>query len=242
MNKTIHYCWFGGNPKTPTVEKCILSWHAFFPDWEIKEWNEDNFDVNCNQYVREAYAAKKWAFVSDYCRFWALEKYGGLYFDTDVEVIKSFEPLFQNEAFAGFETDQFIAPGLVLYVRDPNNPIIHETREYYDQARFLDENGERIKINVCKIFTDILEKHGFQPNGQFQICDGMALYPKEYFCPFDDATGLLHKTENTYAIHWYDKSWMSKGRIHRNKVMRIMHRIFGTEFTGKVKRIIRIKV
>lgn len=236
MNKTIHYCWFGGNPKTEIIEKCIMSWKHFFPDWEIKEWNESNFDVNYNLYVSQAYAAKKWAFVSDYCRFWVLERYGGLYFDTDVEVIKGFEPLLQNEAFAGFETDQFIAPGLVLFVRKPNNAIIRETREYYDQTRFLDDNGERVKINVCGIFTGILKKHGFKPNGQFQVCDDVVLYPKDYFCPFDDATGRLNKTENTYTIHWYDKSWMNKGRIFRNKCTRILHRLFGTDIRRKVEK------
>lgn len=241
MNKTIHYCWFGGYPKSQTIEKCIESWKRFFPDWQIKEWNESNFDVNCNLYVQQAYAAKKWAFVSDYCRFWVLEKYGGLYFDTDVEVIRPFDSLLENDAFAGFETNRYIAPGLVLYVKSSNNMIIKETREYYDNAAFLDEHGDRIRINVCRIFTGILENHGFVPNGEQQTCDGMTLYPKEYFCPFDDATGLLHKTGNTYTIHWYDKSWMSKSRILRNKISRIAHRVFGVEFINGVLRRFRIR-
>ena len=235
MNKLIHYCWFGGNPKSKSIDRCILSWRKYFPGWEIKEWNEDNFDINCNLYVRQAYAAKKWAFVSDYCRFWVLERFGGIYFDTDVEVIRSFDLLLTDDAFAGFETDYAVAPGLVLYVREPNNQIITETRKYYDQARFLDENGERIRINVCGIFMNILKNHGFVPNGELQTCDGMKLYPKEYFCPFDDATGILYKTDNTYAIHWYDKSWMSKGRIFRNRFMRIIHRVFGVDIRRKVE-------
>ena len=241
MTKIIHYCWFGHNPKSHTIEKCIHSWRRFFPEWEIIEWNETNFDVHCNTYVSQAYDAKKWAFVSDYCRFWALEKYGGLYFDTDVEVIRSFKSLFQEEAFAGFETNRFVNPGLVLYVAASNNPIITETRAYYDDARFLDDKGERIRINVCGIFTSIIEKHGFKPNGQMQVCDGMRIYPKDYFCPFDDATGLLHKTVNTYAIHWYDKSWMSKGRIFRNKCTRLAHRVFGVSFFNNILRKFKIR-
>ena len=235
-NKTIHYCWFGKTEKPKIIQKCINSWKKHFPDYEIHEWNEDNFDVNCNIYVRQAYEAKKYAFVSDYVRFYALEKYGGIYFDTDVEVIKSFGDLLKDEAFAGFETDEYIAPGLVLYVKEPNNEIISQTRKWYDGARFLDEKGERIKLNVCNIFTNVLKDYGFVPNGKLQNCGGMILYPKDYFCPFDDATGKLNKTKNTYAIHWYAKSWMSKRKIFRNKITRVLHRIFGTDIRQKFTR------
>ncbi len=235
---TIHYCWFGGNPKSAVIEKCIASWRKFFPDSEIIEWNEDNFDVSCNLYVRQAYEAKKYAFVSDYARFWVLEQYGGLYFDTDVEVIRPFDELLEQEAFAGFETPEYVAPGLVLYAKNPDNPIIREAKQWYEKAAFLDGNGERIKINVCGMFTDILRGHGFLPNGQLQTCRGMTLYPKDYFCPFDDATGLLTKTENTYCIHWYAKSWMSPGRVLRNKATRIIHRMFGTDIKQKLKKLV----
>ena len=95
--KIIHYCWFGGNKKPKKTIKCINSWKKYFPGWKIIEWNEENFDVKCNIYVKQAYACKKWAFVADYCRFWALERYGGIYFDTDVEVVCSFDDLFRNK-------------------------------------------------------------------------------------------------------------------------------------------------
>jgi hypothetical protein len=234
MVKIIHYFWFGGNPLPPKTLKCIESWKKFFPDFEIKLWDESNFDINCNQYVREAYNAKKWAFVSDYARFNILEKYGGMYFDTDVEVIRPFDDLLENDAFAGFETSEYIAPGLVLWSKNPNHPLITEARKYYDNARFLDDSGERIKINVCGIFTSILKSHGFEQNNQLQTVCGMTLYPTDYFNPFDDATGLLHKTENTYSIHWYDKSWMPKSKIIRNKFTRILHRYFGTDIRQKL--------
>ena len=235
-NKTIHYCWFGQKEKPAIIKKCIESWHKWFPDYVIYEWNEANFDVNCNVYVKQAYMAKKYAFVSDYVRFWALEKYGGIYFDTDVEVVKDFSNLLDNEAFAGFETEEYVAPGLVLFAKNPHNEIMRKTREWYDAASFLDDKGERIKINVCNIFTNILKEYGFQANGKLQNCGGMLLYPKDYFCPFDDATGRLHKTENTYAIHWYAKSWMSKRKILRNKITRVLHRIFGVKFCQKIAR------
>lgn len=234
MTKIIHYCWFGENPKSKIIERCIKSWSTFFPDYELIEWNESNFDVNHNIYVKQAYEAKKWAFVSDYVRFWALEQYGGLYFDTDVEVIRPFDILLQDEAFVGFETDRFINPGLVMYAKNPHHTIINATKEYYDQAMFLDANGNRIRINVCGIFTNIISDYGFGANGQKQQCLDMVIYPKDFFCPFDDATGILTKTENTYSIHWYDKSWMPRSKIIRNKVMRIVHRVFGSDIRQKL--------
>ncbi len=235
----IHYCWFGKAEKPPIIEKCIASWKGYFPNSEIIEWNESNFDVNCNLYVSQAYEAGKYAFVSDYARFWALEKYGGLYFDTDVEVIREFDDILVQEAFAGFETPDFIAPGLVLYSKEPHNPIITKAREWYENSAFLDENGERIKINVCGMFTELLKGYGFVPNNQLQVCGGMTLYPTDYFCPYNDATGVLKKTKNTYCIHWYAKSWMSKGRILRNRVTRIIHRIFGVDIKDKLLRFFK---
>ena len=231
----IHYCWFGGKKKSRLIKRCIESWRKYFPETENEfiEWNESNFDVNHNLYTRQAYEAEKYAFVSDYVRFWALEKFGGIYFDTDVEVIKPFGDILEDEGFAGFETKQYINPGQVLYARNSGHEVITKTREYYDKASFLDEHGQRIKINVCGIFTKILSEYGFVPNGKMQICGGFRLYPIEYFCPYDDATGILTITPNTYSIHWYAKSWMPLTRIIRNRCSRILHRLFGTDIREK---------
>lgn len=242
MVKIIHYFWFGGKPLTKKIEKCIDSWKHFFPDFEIKRWDESNFDINANLYVRQAYDSEKWAFVSDYARFKVLEEYGGLYFDTDVEVIRPMDKLLELESFAGFEVDEKIAPGLVLWAKEPGNRLMKEMRETYDKLPFLDENGQRIRKNVCGIFTEMLMKYDFQPNGQKQVCGGMTLFPKDYFCPFDDATGLLHKTDNTYTIHWYDKSWMPAKRRIRNRCSRILHRMFGTERVNKVANRFRKQI
>ena len=239
MTKIIHYFWFGDNPLPPKVQKCIESWAKFLPDFEIKRWDESNFDINANLYIKQAYAAKKWAFVSDYARFKILEEYGGLYFDTDVEVIRPMDDLLELDSFAGFETERFIAPGLVLWAKEPNNPIMKAMREKYDSIPFLDENGERIKKNVCGLFTELLEPYGFNPNGEKQVCGCMTLFPKDYFCPFDDATGVLHKTQNTYTIHWYDKSWMPKSKIIRNKYTRLLHRLFGTKKIHNIKHMLK---
>lgn len=238
MNKTIHYCWFGKGEKSPIIKKCIQSWRTYFPDWNIVEWNETNCDINAVRYTRQAYDAKKYAFVSDYFRFKVLDEQGGLYFDTDVEVIRSFGSLLDQEAFSGFETEEYVAPGLVLYSKEPNHPIIHEARQWYENHSFLDENGTRIRINVCGMFTEILSSYGLKKNGNLQSCGGMKIFPKEYFCPFDDATGVLTKTQNTFAIHWYAKSWMSKKKIIRNKITRILHRFFGVDIKQKLLRLI----
>lgn len=235
--KIIHYCWFGGNEKSALINKCIDSWKRYFPDYDIKEWNESNFDVRCNTYVSQAYEAKKWAFVSDYARFYILEKEGGLYFDTDVEVIRSFEHLLGNAPFTAFETDEYVNPGLILYSPAPHNEIFRKTLDWYNSASFMDENGEPIPHTVCTVFTDILKEYGFKSGGQEQVCGGMILYSKDYFNPYDDATGRMMKTENTYTIHWYAKSWISPWMRIRSKITQVFHRIFGVDCFRRLKKM-----
>lgn len=236
MNKTIHYFWFGGAEKGKTIEKCIASWKNFFPDFEIKEWNESNFDVRQNEYISQAYDAKKFAFVSDFARFKILHEQGGLYFDTDVEVIKPFYGLLEEEAFVGFETDEFVNPGLVLWAKNEGNEMLGEILETYAGLKFINPDGSYNTVTICKYFTDTLKNHGLKPDdGTVQKCDSFSVYPREYFCPFDDLTGVMKKTENTCAIHWYAKSWMSKKDIVRNRITRILHRYLGVNFFRRGK-------
>ncbi len=237
MNKTIHYFWFGGAEKGKVIEKCIASWKKFFPDFEIKEWNESNFDIRQNKYISQAYDAKKYAFVSDFARFQVLYDQGGLYFDTDVEVIKPFYEFFESDAFAAFETDEFVAPGLVLWARDPGNEILSEILQTYSELDFIKPDGSYNTVTICKYFTALLQKHGLKnDNGTVQKIGSFSVFPREYFCPFDDLTGVMNKTENTCAIHWYAKSWMNKKDIIRNKITRILHRYLGTDFFRKGKQ------
>ncbi len=200
------------------------------PDFEIKEWNEDCFDIECNNYVKQAYGCKKYAFVSDYVRFWALYNYGGLYFDTDVEVIKSFDELLLDEAFAGRETEEYVAPGLVVWAKDAGNPIFKEMLDTYSNTEFINVNGLLNTVTVCVYFTEVLKKHGFVAENIKQKCGDFTVYPIDYFCPFNDLTGQLTITENTYTIHWYHKTWMSKRDIYKNKITRVLHRIFGINY------------
>ena len=243
--KIIHYCWFGGNPLPELAVKCIASWKKYFPDYEIKEWNESNFDLNACAYVQEAYAAKKWAFVSDYARFWILYHHGGLYFDTDVEVVKSFDDILARGPFMGKEGEVkgqntadipcnaglglAAAPGLGLY---------SEILKYYDTQHFIDRDGninqETVVDKVTSLLkkygyqgninqetvvdkvTSLLKKYGYQGNNEVECIQGVYIYPPEYFCPKSYSTGKLTITPHTHSIHHYTASWFT---THEQRVL-----------------------
>ena len=230
--KIIHYCWFGRNPLPESAIKCINSWRKFFPDYEIKEWNEENFDVNIIPYTAEAYSVKKYAFVSDYARFWILYKYGGLYFDTDVEVIKSMDDIVGRGGFMGIEVDgengtyPLVAPGLGLAI-EAGNPIYKSIIDYYQTQRFLNDDGIPNNITVVHHNTKILKEHGLQPINEIQEVGGIWIYPRDFFNPLNDNTGKLTITSNTYSIHWYTKTWLPKQNLFRQWLSRMSHRIFG---------------
>jgi len=231
--KIIHYCWFGGNPLPASAIKCINSWKKFFPDYEIKEWNEDNFDVNVVPYTKEAYEAKKYAFVSDYARFWILYNYGGLYFDTDVEVIKSFDDIVERGPFMGIEVEvslndkhQLVAPGLGLGV-NPGLGLYKEILEYYSLLHFFNSDGTFNQMTVVRHTTNILLKNGMQISNEIQEVAGIWIYPKDYFNPLNDNTAELIITDNTRSIHWYTKSWEKKRNPIISWTVRRVHRYFG---------------
>ena len=212
--KIIHYCWFGGNPLTDDAKKCIVSWKKYFPEYEIKEWNESNFDVNSCNYVREAYSAKKWAFVSDYARFWILYKYGGLYFDTDVEVIKSMDDLIEKGSFMGEEagaeelTKVLCNPGLG-FAAESGLDLYKEILEYYQNQHFINPDGTYNLHTVVERTTEILKRHGFKGDGTIEHVDGVDIYPSEYFCPMNYITRKMNITCQTRSIHHYSATWQS---------------------------------
>lgn len=226
--KRIHYCWFGRGAKGEKEEKCIESWKKYCPDYEFVEWNEDNFDINYNSFVKEAYDNKKYAFVSDVVRLFALYNYGGIYMDTDVELVKSPDEFLSHKAFSGFESNNWIPTGLMA--GEKGFPLFKEFLDYYDDRNFLLEDGSLDTTTNCIIITDICKKHGLVLNGQYQNVDGFALYPSDYFCPFENETGKLNKTNNTIAIHWFAKSWINDSSKKTLKYTRILHRVFGTDF------------
>lgn len=210
--KVIHYCWFGGNPLPELAIKCIESWKKYCPDYEIKEWNESNFDINSCDYIKEAYEAKKWAFVSDYARFWILYYEGGLYFDTDVELIRSIDDIIERGNFMAcekamnVEVGTNIAPGLGI-AANPGLEIYREILDFYEKKHFLREDGNIDVTTIVKYTTDILKKYGFESKNEIQLVADIYIYPPEYFCPKDYQTEKINITENTRAIHHYSESW-----------------------------------
>lgn len=243
--KKIHYCWFGRNPLPESALKCIASWRKFFPDYEIIEWNEDNFDVNSIPYTAQAYEAKKYAFVSDYARFKILYEHGGIYFDTDVEVIKSFDDILAKGPFMGCEIDSVdgislpkVAPGLGI-----GAPAVLEfykkVLDYYSNLHFLNEDGKPNEVTIVTHTSKVLAESGMQPVNEIQQVDGIWIYPVDYFNPLNDLTGVVEITKNTRSIHWYSKTWLSKSMSMRNKVTRILHRYLGVEFVHKVGSLFR---
>ena len=225
--KVIHYCWFGKNPLPPLAVKCIESWKKYCPDYEIKEWNEDNFDVNLIPYTREAYQAKKYAFVSDYARFWILYHYGGLYFDTDVEVIKPLDEIIAKGPFMGCESNAddedgiAVNPGLGVAV-NPGLDLYKDLLELYSELHFVNPDGSLNLKTVVAYTTEMLYKYNLKDISGIQFCAGVWIYPKEYFCPIDYRTNECRKTANTYTVHHYAASWISKSDRLRAKVYDIV--------------------
>ena len=210
--KIIHYCWFGGKPKPELAQKCIKSWKKFCPDYEILEWNEENFDVTtAPMYVQQAYAMKRWAFVSDYVRLKALVEMGGVYMDTDVEVIKPLDPYLKHEAFAGFENESSIQTGLLAC--EKGFALFRTFLEYYSTAAFIQEDGTVDTTTNVYILSEICKKHGFIPNGKHQQVQGLTIYPKDVFCPVEYDTMKLKKTRRTVTIHWFSGSWHTEEEL-----------------------------
>lgn len=236
--KIIHYCWFGGKEKPESALKCIKSWKKFFPDYEIKEWNESNFDVNMIPYTKAAYEAKKYAFVSDFARFWVLYHHGGVYFDTDVEVIRNMDDLLAKGSFMGCEVDNIenysVAPGLGLAV-EPQHSLYKEIIEQYLKLPFYIENHQINPFAVVRLTTQILIDHGLVKQQGIQHIEGITIYPPDYFNPWDDALGKLNKTSNTRSIHWYSKTWMKPEHPLVTFFKRLIRRVFGRDIFTKLR-------
>lgn len=228
--KVIHYCWFGRGEKPKLAQKCIASWKRFCPDYEIIEWNEDNFDVHMNGYTQMCYEQKKFAFLTDYVRLVVVAEHGGIYFDTDVELLRPVDQLLTHPSFFGFEDMAHINTG-VGFGAEPGNPVVQAMLAEYDELL----QGDKGIIGCPILNTNALKKCGLCLNGEKQDLGIGVVYPIDYFNPYDDPTGRLNKTKNTISIHWYSKSWMSKGTIMRSKLTKPLHRVFGKGFFRKFK-------
>lgn len=222
--KIIHYCWFGKGEKSKLAQECIASWKKYMPDYEIIEWNEDNFDINTNEYTKMCYEQKKYAFLTDYLRLLIVKKYGGIYFDTDVEVLRNFDELLKLPAFFGFENDTHVASGLGFGAEAGNEIVSQMVREY---DGLLD--GLHGTIGCPVLNTEALLKFGLKLDGSQQCLKDAMVFPVEYFNPMNSVTGKIDRTINTYSIHRYSMSWLPKHKQIRSKITQKFHRIFGED-------------
>lgn len=243
--KVIHYCWFGRGKMPALAQKCIKSWKKYCPDYEIKEWNEDNFDLVMYPYAREAYDNRKFAFVADVVRLYVLYHEGGIYMDTDVEVLKPFDSLLTHTAFGGFEDEEKVSTGILASVK--GGKWAKENLDYYNGRHFLKDDGTfDLTTNVVTI-TNYMVQYGLKKDNTFQdFADFFTIYPKEYFSPITYADMKLYKTNNTVCIHHFAGSWVSEGwkRAHAEEVFRKNHKylyvLWRYGYMAPKRRLIRL--
>lgn len=254
--KTIHYCWFGRNPLPEMARLCIASWEKYCPGYEIIRWDEDNFDLSaCPEYVRQAYEAKKWSFVTDYVRLKVVYDHGGIYMDTDVELTKPLDKFLPHRAYFGFEDGTFIATGLG-FGAEMGLPLLKEMMADYEIISFIQPDGSFDHIPCPKRNTQCLLKYGLKQNNSRQVLEGdILILPSDYFCPKSYETGLLTKTRNTHSIHHYDASWFSaeqQDRKHQrwqeqsrglhywtHLPLRLLQKLLGMELYLKLRTFLR---
>ena len=232
--KIIHYCWFGRGPMPQLALDCIESWHKYMPDWEYKLWNEENFDVNCNPYVKEAYEARKFAFVSDYARLIALRDSGGLYMDVDFLVRKPFDDLLSYKAFAGFEGSKRHPVMMGVIASEPNGEWIKEQLALYEGLHFIKEDGTLDLLPNTSRISDSMETKGFIPNGLEQDYKDLHIFPTDYFCP-RQTTGEYLYTSRTYCDHIGVSSWADSRHGLKSRLLNC----FGPQMRTKLIKLKR---
>ncbi len=206
--KIIHYCWFGKNPIPDKYKSWMESWKKFCPDYEIIEWNENNYDIQKNQYMYEAYQNKKWGFVPDYARLDIIYKYGGIYLDTDVELVKNLDDMLYQKGFAGFESNDFVNLGLG-FGAVKHLPIIKQMRDQYNDMHFITSNDGKL-VASPHYQTGLLQEKGLQLNGEYQIVEDLVIYPEKMFSGKSIKTQRIRLNDYTKSIHHYDGSWIDE--------------------------------
>ena len=235
--KIIHYCWFGRGELPELAIKCIKSWKKELPEYEIKEWNEDNFNLDAFPYAREAYDNRKFAFVSDVARLYALYTEGGIYMDTDVELLKPFDPFLHHKAFSGYETVKMISTGIIG--SEKGGKWVKNNLDYYNDKHFVNDDGSfNIVTNVTTI-TNYMKSMGLNQDNSYQDFPGLiTIYPKDFFSPKSQDDGKIELTDNTVTIHHYAQSWESK--THR--VLRQIIIFIGGARLKRLATLIRRKI
>lgn len=230
--KIIHYCWFGRNPIPDEFKHYMDSWKKYCPDYRVMEWNEDNFDLSSNAFVREAYENRKWAFVTDYVRLYVLYHYGGVYMDTDVELMRPLDGFLEEHAFSGFEKENAVPTGIMA--GEKGLPVIGELLAPYENRHFILPDGSMDLHTNVEDITDYFVKAGLVLNGRKQTVRGFTFYPTEYFCPLNNRTFELNRTDHTYAIHHFAGSWIEDKSKQRNRKIK---KLLGPRLTAAIVRV-----
>jgi hypothetical protein len=221
--KIIHYCWLSGDPYSDKIAKCLESWGKYLPDYKIIKWDSKSFDMDRIQWTKEAFNEKKYAYVTDYLRFYILYNCGGIYLDADVEVLKSFNDLLINESFIGFEYTSVPEAAVIGAVK--GCLWIKRCMDFYNTLSFYNKNGKQRMMAVPIYMRAIMERHykmKIRDNGKIQKIDGMILYPYNYFSPKNYNTNVIDIDENTYCIHHFNNSWL---KVPRQKYKKLLHNI-----------------
>lgn len=219
--KIIHYCWFGGKDKPEKIKKCIATWKTNLSDYEIIEWNEENFDYNVLQYTKDAYVAKKYAFVSDVARVKALYEMGGIYLDTDVIVYQNFDAILNNSCVLGFEMGNYVATSFMAC--EPRHNLMKEFYELYLDLSFYDVNGNIISGTNVEKLTKLLEEKGLVRNNKLQKIEDIVIYSTDYFSPYNYAWEYSNKNDKTICEHMFYVSWMS----YIQQIKKLVKRLIG---------------
>lgn len=235
--KIIHYCWFGGNPIPKSAKKCIESWIKNCPDYEIIEWNESNFDFDLYPYAKEAALAKKWAFVTDVVRLYALYNYGGIYMDSDVEVLQPLDKILKYKAVSGFQDNNHVPTGMMA--SEKGHAFIKELLDEYNDLHFIKQDGSYDVTTNCVRITNACLKHGLKLNNELQEIEGFTFFPLDYFCAKDAITGKVTITKNTLTIHHFAGSWTTASNQRNTKIHRWVIRVFGERIGTSVYSAIR---
>lgn len=235
--RTVHYCWFGYGEKPRMVKKCMESWQKHLTGYTFIEWNERKFDVSSHPFVREAYEAKKYAFVSDYVRLTALLEEGGIYMDTDVEVLKPLDPLLEKNAFTGFEDDTFLQSGTLGFAK--GHDLIKYFLSYYENKHFTNKDGSlNMKTNTSLMTSQCLQ-FGLIQNGQYQVLNnGVEVFPRTYFSPYDYINGESFINEESYTIHHYAQTWLPASTRFKSSVKRAASKLIGPKAIAAVRNAI----
>lgn len=234
--KIIHYTWFGGNEKPIKVKNQIAEWKRKLPDYQFIEWSEGNYDLNATntRYVQQAYESNMWAFVTDYVRLDVLNRYGGIYLDTDVKVIKSFDSLLEQKSFIGKESEFTLCTAVIG--AESNSGWLKTLLKKYEERSFRSQSGNLDKLPNSKYLLHFFGVNSSSQIDDFSICKGVKIYPAEFFSPLNFANGEKRVTKNTYAIHYYSGTWKSKGSKIKDQVVRVVTHFIGEQKVNRIKK------